>query len=260
MALLLGMLMPSQKDIENMAVVVYDPEGSRLTANLEKIPNLNLIRAASADSVATEVEQKGVGGFAIPAGFDAAVDAGQQPELTVYLNNKKGGGMTSSFQSLLYDQAWRLSGDLPVKLNYYGMSTAGASQDTPQGNVNLGQYMLGMFLVIGLAMAGAFVVPTLVVEEKEKHTLEALLVSPATTAEVVAGKALVGLFYCLLEAGILILLNKGWAGNWPFTLAALLIGSLFVVALGLFMGSLFRTTHQVNTWSSIMMLVLMMPS
>ncbi len=260
MALLLGFLMPSQKDIENMPIVVYDPEGSRLVASLEKLSNVNIIRAASADTVASEVDQKGVGGFAIPAGFDAAVDAGQRPELTIYLNNKRGGGMTSSFQSLLYDQIWRLRGDLPVKLNYYGLSPMAASEDVPQGNVNLDQYLLGMFLVIGLAMAGVFVVPTLIVEEKEKHTLEALLVSPASTAEVVAGKALVGLFYCLVESGILILLSKGWVGNWPFTLVALLLGSLFVVALGLFLGSLFRTTHQVNTWSSILMLVLMMPS
>ena len=77
---------------------------------------------------------------------------------------------------------------------------------------------------------------------------------------MVAGKALTGLVYSLLIAGILITLNQGWVGDWPVTLLAVLLGALFMVAVGLLMGSLFQTTMQVNTWSSIVMIVLMVPS
>jgi ABC-type Na+ efflux pump permease subunit len=74
------------------------------------------------------------------------------------------------------------------------------------------------------------------------------------------GKALTGMVYSLLGAGILIAINKGWIGNWPVTLLATLLGAMFVVAAGLLMGGMFRNTHQVNTWSSIVMLAMILPT
>ena len=38
-----------------------------------------------------------------------------------------------------------------------------------------------------------------------------------------------------------------------------MLGSLFVVGVGLLMGGVFRNTNQVNTWSSVVMLALMAP-
>jgi ABC-type polysaccharide/polyol phosphate export permease len=60
--------------------------------------------------------------------------------------------------------------------------------------------------------------------------------------------------------GVLLVMGRGLAGNWALTLAALLLGALFTVMVGLLMGGLFQTTAQVNTWSSIVMLALTMPS
>jgi len=76
----------------------------------------------------------------------------------------------------------------------------------------------------------------------------------------VTSKALTGLTYGLLIAGALIILNRGWMGDWPVTLLAVLPGALPKVMVGLPMGGLFRTIRQVNTWSSIVMLALMAPS
>ena len=108
-------------------------------------------------------------------------------------------------------------------------------------------------------MVGIFVVPYLLVEEKEKGTLKAVLVSPATYADVVAGKGLVGLFYALLVAVILLLLNGGFGGNVVITLLSVVLGSIFLVQVGLLMGAAFKAINQVNSWSSIVMIVLMLP-
>jgi len=40
------------------------------------------------------------------------------------------------------------------------------------------------------------------VEEKEKHTMEALLVSPASYSQIVLGKTIAGIFYCLTAAAV----------------------------------------------------------
>jgi ABC-type multidrug transport system permease subunit len=77
---------------------------------------------------------------------------------------------------------------------------------------------------------------------------------------VVAGKALTGLAYSAVGAGTMILLNRGWMGDWPVTFLAVFVGALFLVAVGLLMGSVFQTMMQVNTWSSIIMLIILSPT
>ena len=52
------------------------------------------------------------------------------------------------------------------------------------------------------------VVPLLLVEEKEKRTLDFLLASPASLKEIVAGKALTGVAYTVLIAGLLLFVNR----------------------------------------------------
>lgn len=258
LSLVMGLMFPTEA--ENITLVVFDPESSQFVSNLHEIQieGLVILPASSAEMLPAEVQEKGIGGFAIPAGFDEAVAAGQHPELTVYLNKKSSPTDLAVFVEIMRGQVWKLAGEPPVRLSFTEL--AAPVDDSPLRTMNLKQYLLGLYLVLGIVMAGVFVVPTLMVEEKEKHTLDALLVSPASATEVVAGKALVGLFYCLIEAVLLLGLNNGFEGNVIFTIAAVVLGSLFAVGLGLFLGSVFRTSHQVNTWASLIQLGLILPT
>lgn len=263
LSLVFRVILPGPEELGTLTIAVYDPGGSRLVAKLRELPRVRLKEVTSPEELRGKVEKEKevVGGLVVPVGFDAAVKAGRRPELTVYVNRRHGGGelVASSFQRLVGEQVWALVNQpLPARILWSDVTAAEGGR--LWGEFRLDLYMLILVLVMGLAMTGTFVVPTLLVEEKEKHTLEALLVSPARATDVVAGKALTGLVYSLLIAGVLIALNRGWVGNWPLTALALLLGALLMVAVGLLMGGLFRTTMQVNTWSSIVMLVLLAPS
>lgn len=120
--------------------------------------------------------------------------------------------------------------------------------------------MLPLLLLLTFGMTGALVVPLLLVEEKEKRTMDFLLTSPAKLTEVIAGKAFTGVVYSVLIAAVLLGINRQLIGNWPLTMLTILLGLLLIVAIGLVMGSLFQTTMQVNTWASLVLLVLMAPS
>lgn len=259
LSLLLRLIFTGPDDLGTLTVAVYDPTGSRLVTELRALPQVHLLEVDSAQQLTAEVERNAVGGLALPVNLDAAVDAGEQPEITVYLNRRRGGGGMAAFQRLVEQQVWAMREQtIPARIVWADVAAPAGLQAESAFRLDL--YLMTMFLVMALAMTGAFVVPLLLVEEKEKHTLEFLLVSPAGPAEVVAGKALTGLVYSLLIAGILVTLNQGWVGDWSVALLAVLLGALFMVAVGLLMGSAFRTTMQVNTWSSIVMLVLMVPS
>lgn len=257
-AILLRVLLPGISSV-NFTVMVHDPGNSRLGSELRPAPQLKVITAASAEGVANELEKsKAVGGLVIPANFDADVAAGKQPELVVYVNNKQNDIEQAMFRQLVERQFLALIKErLPAHLTWIDLNKE-ARAETPA--LNLNQMLLPMLLLLTFAMAGALVVPLLLVEEKEKRTLDFLLTSPASLTEIIAGKALTGVVYSVLFAGILLAVNYKLVGNWPLTLLTILIGVVFVVAVGLFMGALFENTMQVNTWAGLALFVLLAPS
>jgi len=240
-------------------ISIHDPGKSQLVQYLIDSKQFSLYFAGSSDEVTDQIRQKDLlGGLVVPAGFDAEIVAGTTPELYVYLNTQRGGLRLMAFRQLVDSGLRDLAGqEMPAKLRFSEMSnvTGGA-----EATFDLTRFYLMLFLVMSLVMTGVFVVPYILVEEKEKQTLKAILVSPATYADVVVGKALVGLFYALAIALILLLMNDGFTGNVPATLATLFVGSLFLVMVGLLMGAIFKTVSQVNSWSSLVMLALLLPA
>jgi len=259
-AILFRVLLPGLNSLNTLTIVVHDPGNSRLLSELRASPQINLINAASAEGVSNEVENsKAVGGLAIPANFDADVAAGKQPELVIYINNKKNSIEQAAFRQLLEQQVLSLvKQPAPARLIWIDVGKE-ASAQTMVG-LNLNQMLLPLLLLMTFAMSGALVVPLLLVEEKEKRTLDFLLTSPASLTEIISGKALTGVVYSLLIAGVLLAINYKLIGNWPLTLLTVLLGLLFVVAIGLFMGSLFQNTMQVNTWASLVLFGLLTPA
>ena len=82
---------------------------------------------------------------------------------------------------------------IPCPLRSRSVDTAGEKPGLFGSGIEMDRFMTVMLLVLSIVGIGVFVVPSLLVEEKEKQTLKFLLVSPAGPVEVVAGKALVGL-------------------------------------------------------------------
>ena len=259
-ALLLRAIVPGANALNNMTIVVHDPDKSSLVTQLRAIPQLKLVEITSAAAVEGEVEKnKAVGGLALPNSFDADVAAGKQPEVTAYVNNKKNNIEQVSFRLLLERQVGALV-QHPVPATLIWMDVAKETGSQPKGGINFPQMLLPLLLVLTFGMIGAFVVPLLLVEEKEKRTMDFLLTSPASFTEIISGKALTGVVYSVLIVAVLLALNHKLIGNWPLTLLTISLGLLLIVAIGLLMGSLFQTTMQVNTWASLVLIVLLAPS
>jgi ABC-type multidrug transport system permease subunit len=73
-------------------------------------------------------------------------------------------------------------------------------------------------------------------------------------------QALTRVVYTVLIAGLLLFVNRQFVGNWLWTSLTILLGFVFVVAIGFFLGSILTNTMQVNTWSSSVLLALLAPS
>jgi ABC-2 type transport system permease protein len=259
-ALLFRVLMPSVNSGNLLTVVVHDPGRSGLVAELRNTPQISVVEVPAADATATEVEkQKAIGGLVVSPNFDADVAARKQPELTVYVNNKKNVFEQTGFRRLV-NQLVRSFAKQPEPVSLVWIDIDKEANPLPSRGTGLDQILLPLLLLIALGMIGAFVVPLLIVEEKEKRTLDFLLSSPANLKDIIAGKALTGVVYTLLIASLLLVINRQFVRNWPLTLLTIILGLLFVVGVGLVLGSLLNNTMQVNTWASLVLMVLLVPS
>jgi ABC-type Na+ efflux pump permease subunit len=110
-------------------------------------------------------------------------------------------------------------------------------------------------LTVGLAL-----VPGLLVEEKENHTLDALLVSPARYIQIILGKGATGLFYGLIVGLIVYGMNSKWIVDGAIFVVAIGLGTLFAVTVGLLLGVLIENPSASNLWTGLILIVLMVPA
>lgn len=110
--------------------------------------------------------------------------------------------------------------------------------------------------IVLVLIIGIFLVPNLIIEEKETKTLQALLVSPASFAQVVIGKALAGLFYIMVSAVLIFLISWSEVIHWEIALLFVVGSGIFSVAVGLVLGSLFnRHQDMVGGMTAIILLL-----
>jgi ABC-2 type transport system permease protein len=191
-------------------------------------------------------------GMVIPEDFDEMVlgsgDVAVMGYVMSWVGESTAAEMVTAAEALLTDVAER-----PVRV-----LTAG-NEIYPQAE-GFGYPMLySIGLVIGVLMVGVTMTPNLMMEEREAKTIDALLISPAGNRHLVIGKALTGIFYCLIMAAIGALLSGGLILHWwLFTLAAI-VGSLFSVAFGLLLGTFFKSRQQLTAWAFFLSFPLMLP-
>ena len=190
-------------------------------------------------------------GLVIPGGFAQALESGAEGELEGYLvwarrsaADELAGEMEQYLETLLQK---------PVLVETEGNLV----YPPPEGTGSQG--MIAAVLSLILVTIGGFLVPYLIFEEKQTHTMDALLVSPAGASDIIIGKALAGMVYCLVAMAVVLAFNHSNVVSWGIVALAVLAGALLAVSVGLLMGSGFATAQQVGAWSIIPIMLLMAP-
>jgi ABC-type polysaccharide/polyol phosphate export permease len=85
------------------------------------------------------------------------------------------------------------------------------------------------------------------------------LVSPASAADITAGKAVAGIAFCLIAVAVVLAFNHSTVVDWGLVALAIPVGALFAVGVGLLMGTVFETAQQVGAWMILPIVALMTP-
>ncbi|WP_249336687.1 ABC transporter permease [Sporosarcina sp. Marseille-Q4063] len=113
------------------------------------------------------------------------------------------------------------------------------------------------YIAINLTMVtvAAFVQCSLIAEEKEKNTLRGLMLSPASTLEILGGKSLLSLVATLIMVVVSFLL-MGYQPKNTFVIAiAIILSAIFFIILGTLLGLLSKSVMEASVLISPFMLV-----
>jgi ABC-type transport system involved in cytochrome c biogenesis permease component len=114
-------------------------------------------------------------------------------------------------------------------------------------------------LLIGMIIMGLTMAPQLIQEEKQAHTLQAVLVSPATFSQFIIGKTIAVCFYTLLTTAISLVFVGRLVLNWPVMLLALALAMPAVILPGILFGTLVETKQQYAIWLWVLIIPTLLP-
>ena len=242
-------------------LLLYDAGDSALTVQLEESPQLRLYTYDSRERLEhliTRADDFELG-LVFPADLDRRLAAGERVELEAYTAYWLGDRTVEELRQAFQDELeFYVSASAPagaaVEIEAEPTRLYPLDPATPSSG-----FMVSVAIVLVLTMVGVLVVVHLMLEEKQNQTLDALLVSPASSLELLLGKAVTGAVYCLAGVVAVYAINAAYVVHWPLALCAGSCGALFTVGLGLLLGTLFDTRQQLMLWGFLLMNVLLLP-
>jgi len=213
---------------------INDQGDSELAAMLTNTEALLSKEYSSDDELRAAVERGAVDfGLVIPQQFDTSLKSGDEAQLSGYmwgeslLRNRA--AIATSLVVLVREMVGQ---EVPVEI----ISTSlGEGEDIPWEK-RIFPFIVFMAIILG----GTMVPATSLVEEKQKRTLKALVITPTTLGDVFTSKGLFGFLVTILVAVLILFLNRAF-GNQPYLLVGVLaLSALMAAAFGVLLGAFIK--------------------
>jgi len=198
-------------------------------------------------------------GLIVPADFDKALKAGASPQLTVILPASPSFG--GDYVAAMLDRVTQaLAGQVPAAtIARLALPAETGTADSAFAEVGARKVFVLVAVILMLAMIAVYALPAVLTEETEKRTVEALTMI-ASDAEVIVAKSLFGLTYCVISVPIMLAITRVAPENVALFAADMVLTSVALVGLGLLLGGLMKTQTQLNTWSTVALIPMMVPA
>ena len=213
---------------------IVDEGNSQLAGMIADSPSVNSRGFDSIAALKAAVTEGTVdGGVVLPEGFDNAVMADDEVEVSFYLWGESLAKDRTLLAITLTDSVRELSGkESPVEIQTISL---GNEEAIPWKDRLLPFVVLMTITTAGIALSG-----TSFLQEKEKKTLDALAVTPTTIEEVVLAKGLLGVIMGLFMGIVILIVNQSMGSQPGLLVMVLLLGTIMASAMGLLLASLVK--------------------
>jgi len=214
------------------------------SALLGRLSQLDYVTTRSYDSAAVlkaEVERGALDlGLVLSPGLDAALQSGQSTAVELYVWG----------ESLLKHRTV-----LGVTLTREIIAVAGREVPVQTVTTLLGDEvgiswearLFPLLVAMAVILGGTMIPSTALVEEKEKRTLTALTVTPATLAEVNLAKGISGALVSVVMGALILTLNRAWGAQPALMVLVLVLSGMLAAAFGVILGTLLKDINTLFT-------------
>jgi len=217
---------------------IVDQGSSTITTAVQGMEGIDLTLLDNADDLRSQVEADNLdAGLVLPAGFDDQVRSGARPPLEFYV----GGESLASNRIILavttVDLVREIEGATPpVDISVVALGDEG---------LPIAVRMVPFIMMYALVVAAVFLPAFSIADEREKGTLNALIVTPVKLSEVITAKGFLGVILALAMTIFTLFLNNALGGDPVALLVVLLFGSILCVEIGLIFGTVSKDSTAV---------------
>jgi len=196
-----------------------------------------------------------VAGIALPADIMEKFMSGQKPHINVYFAADTPEEIKDVIEVLIRELAYLQIGEplaIEVSEEVLGPDMLGMQIPLRDRLRPLFAIFLLMIETIGLA--------SLISEEVERRTIQALLVTPLTMTGLFTAKGITGVSMAFGQAALFMAIVGGMSDQPLIILVALLLGAALVTGVGFLMASLAKDMMSVMIWGFVALIILIIPS
>lgn len=220
---------------------IVDLGASDLTVAAHDLAGIDVVDLDDAAELRSQVEHHDLdAGIILAPEFDRALRTGGVPDLQFYVSGDSLASNRIILAVATLDLIREASGTSPPVA--VTVTTVGDKDYVP-----IGDRLLPVIVFYAVVIAALFLPASSLLDEREKHTLDALLVTPTRMSEVLLGKAILGILMGVVLGFVSLALN-GATGKRPLdVLVFLTMGSVMMAELGLVLGALVKDANSLYT-------------
>ena len=219
---------------------IVDLGQSALTAEIQELEGFEVSILQDAADLIKKVESHDFdAGMVLPDGFDEAVKAGEKPLLGFYISGESLASNRIIISVMAIEMIRGLEGSeapVEVEMVYFG-----------EPGLPFSIRLVPVIVFYALVMAGIWVPGSSLVEEKERGTLTALLVTSAKANEVLMAKWLLGFIFAVFLASVTLMLNSAFGPRPLEVMVVVIIAAALNAMIGLLIGIYSKTATMLFT-------------
>lgn len=207
---------------------------------------------------AVEAGEEVMAGVVFPEGFVASMSDNVPTNVKVITGQGVPAELEGALESAVRELAFMLAGDgLPVTLLPAHQVVLGVDRAGDQVSMQEKMRPLFAFLIL---MVEAIALGSLIADELQQRTIQAVLVTPVRVREFLASKAVFGTLLAFGEVLVILIALRALSNEPLLVLTAALLGAVMVTGFALVAGSLGKEFITVLFWSMLFMVPLVVPA
>lgn len=212
---------------------VFDEGQSELPAVLGSAGSVSVKTYQNEDSLKTAAASGAIDmGIVLPPDFDETLGGGTV-KLKAYVWGESLARNRAIIPVVLADAVREINGTvLPVIIETEALGE--------ESSLPWSERLLPMVVLMALFFGGMMIPASSLINEKNRHTIEALNVTPATVGEIFLAKGIVGAVLAAFMGALTLVISGGFGSSFPGMMLVLALGAILAAELGLLAGAVIK--------------------